>query len=67
MALGPVIGTLILLGTDLPHYLAWLVSAAVMGVATVWGGAVLALALYSAEAAQQPQAVDTDLAAVTEG
>lgn len=50
VALGPVVGTLILLGTSLPHYASWLVSAAVMGLATVWAGVALALALYSAEA-----------------
>ena len=55
VALGPVVGTLILLGTDLPHYAAWLVNAAVMALATVWGGVALALALYSAEAAHQPE------------
>ena len=52
VALGPVLGTVLLLATDLPHYVSWLVSAAVMAVATAWAGVALALALYSAEAAQ---------------
>ena len=63
VALGPVVGTLILLGTDLPHYAAWLVNAAVMALATVWGGVALALALYSAEAAHQPEGLGADLVA----
>lgn len=50
VALGPVLGTVLLLATDLPHYVAWLVSAAVMAVATAWAGTALALGLYSAEA-----------------
>ena len=47
-----MLGTVLLLATDLPHYVSWLVSAAVMAVATAWAGVALALALYSAEAAQ---------------
>jgi Family of unknown function (DUF6325) len=51
VAIGPVVGTVLLLGTNLPRAASWLVSAALMAVASVWGGVVLALGLYSAEAA----------------
>ena len=53
VALGPVLGTVLLLATDLPHYVSWLASAAVMAVATAWAGVALALGLYSAEAASR--------------
>ncbi|MGB8021117.1 MAG: hypothetical protein WCF04_07820 [Candidatus Nanopelagicales bacterium] len=50
VALGPVVGTVLLLVTDLPHFVAWLTAATLMALATAWGGVALALGMYTAEA-----------------
>ncbi len=54
VALGPMVGALLLLGTGLPRPLVWLLSSVILALASVWCGVAAVLALYSAEQASQP-------------